>query len=103
MIPVTITSRAQRAIGGDLGNLTKHREAWQAVSKDGLWVFERLEERGTPWLVTFRLCPEWHAMFTSLTRARQGAVRQFGFDLSLALIHAFGLERPSSTGKVYVQ
>jgi hypothetical protein len=29
------------------------RECWSAVTRDGQWGFERIEDSGTPWVVTF--------------------------------------------------
>lgn len=29
------------------------RECWSAITTDGKWAFTRIEEPGTPWMVTF--------------------------------------------------
>lgn len=30
------------------------RECWEAVTIDGLWAFERIEDVGTPWIVVYK-------------------------------------------------
>lgn len=42
LTPVTVTSRFPSFNGGRV-------EAWSAVSTDGLWKYERIEDTGTPW------------------------------------------------------
>jgi hypothetical protein len=58
---VEITERSKRRLRS--GRLTKHAEAWGARTNDGLWEFERSDQRGTPWLafhlpsVADKTCP----------------------------------------------
>ncbi len=45
LTPVTITSRFPNFRGGRV-------EAWSAVSTDGVWTYERIEDTGSPWEAT---------------------------------------------------
>ncbi|RTL23235.1 MAG: hypothetical protein EKK55_13520 [Rhodocyclaceae bacterium] len=45
----TPTSFAHGILQDGRGTRTKSREAWSAVSADGRWEAERLDEPGTPW------------------------------------------------------
>lgn len=101
MIDVVVTRRAQRILRS--GRLTPHREAWEAESTDGRWHFERIEDTGTPWLVTCDLAPGWHTLFGSLKRARAGAEAELAFEFCQGWIRAMGLERPAAQRmRIYV-
>lgn len=45
--PVRITSRYPAFRSGRL-------EIWSAESTDGVWTYERVEDVGTPWIVTYK-------------------------------------------------
>jgi hypothetical protein len=55
------------------------RECWEAVTIDGEWAFERIEEPGTPWIVVHHpRTPEAetaHASFGTLRAARSAVER----------------------------
>ena len=46
-------------------------EVWSADSADGLWRYERLDEAGTPWAVTFVPTGQSRRSYTSLDDARE--------------------------------
>lgn len=100
MIKVTITERGQRILRS--GGVTRHREAWAAVSVDGLWTFERIEDTGTPWLVQHRDFPGWSITFGTLSKARAGAEAQLGFDIAQALMRAANVPWRQQAARIYV-
>lgn len=55
------------------------RETWEAVTVDGQWAFERIEEPGTPWVVVhFPRSPQAETAttwFGTLKAARQAVER----------------------------
>lgn len=71
LIPIKKTRFNHRIIGNDPTHLTPHKECWAAVSEDGIWAFERIEEPGTPWITTH--VPSGRVMDRSgnLTKARK--------------------------------
>jgi hypothetical protein len=64
LTPVTATAAYRTGRSG-------RREAWGAVSADGVWSYERLEVATTPWEITHvptgRVVPLW---YSSLPNAR---------------------------------
>lgn len=62
LTPVTVTER-----------YPTHRaarvQAWAAVSKDGLWTYNRIEDKGTPWLARYVPTGE-SVLMPSLPKAR---------------------------------
>lgn len=72
----------------DAAKTTKYRslrtgrlETWGAVSKDGKWSFQRIEDVGTPWEVTHEDFPGWSMLAGSLPKARKNAEAQLRLDL----------------------
>lgn len=49
---------------------TGRLEVWSAVTADGLWLFERTEDTGTPWRITHLPTRGW-LLAESLPRARE--------------------------------
>lgn len=59
--------------------IVRRRECWEAITTDGEWAFERIEEPGTPWIVVHHpRTPQAEtvgAMFGTLKAARQAVER----------------------------
>lgn len=51
------------------------RECWEATSDDGVWSFQRLEERGTPWLLVHLPTGNQLGLFRNLDIATRVAAR----------------------------
>lgn len=86
-IPVTVKDRATHLRpDGTAGRV----EVWSATSTDGAWSFERAEEPGTPWLVFHRDVTGWYGSFSSLPKARAGAVAELGFRLAVCVARVWG-------------
>jgi hypothetical protein len=66
------------------------RECWEAVTTDGEWAFERIEEPGTPWIVVHYprtdRAETVTTMFGTLKSARQAVER--GIDNWLPSVQA---------------
>ena len=65
LTPVNITSRYPSLRAGRVEN-------WSAVSRDGVWKYERLEVAGTPWAVTHvptGLEADWYGTLTAARAA----------------------------------
>jgi hypothetical protein len=66
LVPIT-NKRMLRTIRG-----TRTRaECWGAETTDGVWVFERIEDDGTPWLVVHRESGETVLWCSSLRNCRR--------------------------------
>lgn len=63
MSEVTVTERTLNA-------RTRSMEIWEAVSADGVWLYLRTEEAGTPWTVTHVPTGRW-TLYGSLPKARR--------------------------------
>jgi hypothetical protein len=81
MIPIVkdgATATFRRTVGGHLNpggaDQRTRGECWGATSTDGCWRFDRLDDVGTPWLLTYQ--PEQgdrlhvYDYFRTLTQAR---------------------------------
>lgn len=64
MTPVIITSRHPALSTG-------RTEIWSAVSADGAWIYNRIEETGTPWAVEHLPTSTDCGLFPSLPKARR--------------------------------
>lgn len=64
MTPVVITERHPAFRTG-------RTEIWAAVSKDGDWIYNRIEEGGTPWAVEHVPTSTDCGLFSSLPKARR--------------------------------
>lgn len=65
LTPVTITSRYPSFSG-------RRMENWSAVSADGLWKYERIEDTGTPWEavhVPTGISTDWYGTLTAAREA----------------------------------
>jgi hypothetical protein len=65
LTPVTITSRYPSFSG-------RRMENWSAVSADGTWKYERIEDTGTPWEavhVPTGLSTDWYGTLTAARAA----------------------------------
>lgn len=81
VIPVVITDRAPNL------RTRRHRvEMWGARSTDGEWLFQRLEEPGTPWHALHGPSGYWN-LYSSLKRARSCARRDLGYTIIRSIIH----------------
>lgn len=63
LTPVTVTEQYPSLRTGKV-------EVWAAVSKDGIWKYDRLEDTGTPWIVT-HVPTGRQAWYPSLPKARK--------------------------------
>jgi hypothetical protein len=50
--------------------LTERAECWEAVTTDGLWIFEREESPGTPWIVRHKPTGEFVDLRSTLRDCR---------------------------------
>lgn len=65
LTPVDITARFPSFNGGRL-------ETWSAVSRDGAWKYERIEDAGTPWAVVHvptGIGADWYGTLTAAREA----------------------------------
>jgi len=70
MTPIVITRTAPRLSVSRPGTRISNREIWSARSTDGTWTYERSDEPGTPWIVTY--APTGHVEYwSSLPKARR--------------------------------
>jgi|HubBroStandDraft_6_1064221.scaffolds.fasta_scaffold66720_5 hypothetical protein len=64
LTPADVTKRFPAFRSGRL-------EAWQAVSRDGVWRYDRLEISGTPWMVVHLPTETEGDWYGTLTAARE--------------------------------
>lgn len=68
--PMTRLDPARTTVRRNFGRAGSQK--WGAVSDDGNWTYERLEETNTPWIVLDAAGDEWGDMwFGTLSRARE--------------------------------
>jgi hypothetical protein len=76
LVPIVKTRFAHRLRQDGTGQTLPRKECWEAKTKDGVWVFERIDgEPGTPWAVVHfetGTDVDWQ---TSLRRCREYVAR----------------------------
>lgn len=86
LIPIDPPGQAPTRIDQESG--VTRLETWQARSRDGLWLFERIDDVGTPWRVTYLPTGQTRDWLTSLNDARHLAATVLGDELRAEALRA---------------